>query len=237
MVGIVGGGGIGAHAVHRLPALRLRLRARHPARHHRADHDRRDRLGLDAEAVPMSAPAPRRTRGRLAAPLAALHAAPSGSLRSAFYRRWCCIAVVWSLRTIEIIPEFLYDAPAADRRPVRAHVADRLGLVSEGRARGADRDAAHRDARHHAGGRTGEPGGAAGRRATSRARSSLNTIGRFILVATRSVNSLIWALFFVAVFGPGALAGTLAIALRSIGFTGKCSPRRSRRRSPARSRR
>ena len=36
-----------------------------------------------------------------------------------------------------------------------------------------------------------------------------------------SVNTLIWALFFVAVFGPGALAGTLAIAFHSIGFTGK----------------
>jgi len=35
------------------------------------------------------------------------------------------------------------------------------------------------------------------------------------------VNSLVWALLFVAVFGPGALAGTLAIAFRSIGFIGK----------------
>jgi phosphonate ABC transporter permease subunit PhnE len=49
----------------------------------------------------------------------------------------------------------------------------------------------------------------------------LNSIGRFILVATRSVHAIVWALFFVAVFGPGALAGTLAIALHSIGFTGK----------------
>jgi phosphonate transport system permease protein len=31
----------------------------------------------------------------------------------------------------------------------------------------------------------------------------------------------VWALLFVAVFGPGPLAGTLAIAFRSIGFTGK----------------
>ena len=30
-----------------------------------------------------------------------------------------------------------------------------------------------------------------------------------------------WALLFVAIFGPGALAGTLAIAFRSIGFVGK----------------
>ena len=42
--------------VHRVPALRLRLRAHHRARHHRGGDDRRDRLGLDAEAVPMSAP-------------------------------------------------------------------------------------------------------------------------------------------------------------------------------------
>jgi phosphonate ABC transporter permease subunit PhnE len=49
----------------------------------------------------------------------------------------------------------------------------------------------------------------------------LNSIGRFILVATRSVHAIIWALFFVAVLGPGALAGTFAIAVHSIGFTGK----------------
>ena len=49
----------------------------------------------------------------------------------------------------------------------------------------------------------------------------LNLLGRFILVATRSVHAMVWALFFVALFGPGALAGTLAIAVHSIGFSGK----------------
>ena len=49
----------------------------------------------------------------------------------------------------------------------------------------------------------------------------LNYLARFILVATRSVSTLLWALFFVAVFGPGALAGTCAIAFHSIGFIGK----------------
>jgi len=49
----------------------------------------------------------------------------------------------------------------------------------------------------------------------------LNFIARLLLVSSRSVNSLVWALLFVAVFGPGALAGTLAIAFRSIGFIGK----------------
>ena len=50
---------------------------------------------------------------------------------------------------------------------------------------------------------------------------TLNVIARLLLVSSRSVNSLVWALLFVAVFGPGALAGTLAIAFRSIGFVGK----------------
>lgn len=46
-------------------------------------------------------------------------------------------------------------------------------------------------------------------------------IGKFIISFTRSVNVIIWALIFVMIFGPGALAGVLAIAVRSIGFTAK----------------
>ncbi|WP_417834958.1 phosphonate ABC transporter, permease protein PhnE [Thalassospira xiamenensis] len=46
-------------------------------------------------------------------------------------------------------------------------------------------------------------------------------IGRFILVSSRSVNTIIWALLFVAIFGPGVMAGILAIIFRSIGFIGK----------------
>jgi len=49
----------------------------------------------------------------------------------------------------------------------------------------------------------------------------INLLARLVLVSSRSVNSLVWALLFVGVFGPGALAGTLAIAFRSIGFVGK----------------
>jgi phosphonate transport system permease protein len=49
----------------------------------------------------------------------------------------------------------------------------------------------------------------------------LNWLAKFFFVTSRSVNSLVWALLFVAVFGPGPLAGTLAIALRSVGFVGK----------------
>ncbi len=49
----------------------------------------------------------------------------------------------------------------------------------------------------------------------------LNWTGRFILVSSRSINSLVWALLFVAILGPGPLAGAFAIAFRSVGFIGK----------------
>jgi phosphonate ABC transporter permease subunit PhnE len=141
------------------------------------------------------------------------------ALRYAFYVA-VLIAVVWSLRTIEIIPEFLYDAPrqtvdlfarmwpidwAWYPKVVHPALVETLHTATLGTilavamaslvallvARNITRSVV------------------------------LNSIGRFILVATRSVHAMIWALFFVAVFGPGALAGTLAIAVHSIGFTGK----------------
>lgn len=46
-------------------------------------------------------------------------------------------------------------------------------------------------------------------------------LGRFILVSSRSINTIIWALLFVAIFGPGVVAGIIAIMFRSIGFVGK----------------
>ncbi len=49
----------------------------------------------------------------------------------------------------------------------------------------------------------------------------LRPIALFVIVASRSINSLIWALLLVAIIGPGLLAGIVAIALRSIGFIGK----------------
>lgn len=140
-------------------------------------------------------------------------------LRSTFYL-FALIAVAWSIQTVQIIPEFLHDAPAqtadlfARMWPIdwswypkvvhqalieTLHIAT-LGtilavflasLVALITANNITRSAA------------------------------LNNLGRFILVATRSVHAMVWALFFVAVFGPGALAGTMAIAIHSIGFTGK----------------
>jgi phosphonate transport system permease protein len=49
----------------------------------------------------------------------------------------------------------------------------------------------------------------------------LRPVALFVIVASRSINSLIWALLLVAIIGPGPLAGIIAIALRSIGFVAK----------------
>jgi len=130
------------------------------------------------------------------------------------------IAILWSLRSIEIYPEFLYDAPqqTADLfarmwpidwgwypRTVRAALIETLHIATLGTILAVVM-----------------AGLIALLTASNITHSALlNNVGRFILVATRSVHTIIWALFFVAVFGPGALAGMLAIAVHSIGFTGK----------------
>lgn len=46
-------------------------------------------------------------------------------------------------------------------------------------------------------------------------------IALLIIVSTRSINSLIWALLLIAIIGPGVFAGIIAIAIRSIGFCAK----------------
>ena len=46
-------------------------------------------------------------------------------------------------------------------------------------------------------------------------------VALFIIVSSRSINSLIWALILVAIVGPGVFAGIIAIGLRSIGFCAK----------------
>ncbi|HBB83965.1 MAG TPA: phosphonate ABC transporter, permease protein PhnE, partial [Sulfitobacter sp.] len=58
-------------------------------------------------------------------------------------------------------------------------------------------------------------------RNTTPSATFLRPIALFIIVASRSINSLIWALLLVTIIGPGLLAGIIAIALRSIGFIGK----------------
>ena len=141
------------------------------------------------------------------------------ALRSIFYVI-VLIAIVWSIESIDVIPEFLSDAPAQSidlfarmwpidwawyPQVVHAALVETLHTATLGTilavilasvvalitARNITRSVV------------------------------LNMLGRFILVATRSVHAMVWALFFVALFGPSAIAGTLAIAVHSIGFTGK----------------
>lgn len=139
--------------------------------------------------------------------------------RAGFYL-FALLAVLWAVRTIEIIPEFLYDAPTQTidlftrmwpidwawyPKVVHQALMETLHIATLGTILAVAMAAP-----------------VALLVATNITRSViLNTFGKFILVATRSVHSIVWALFFVAVFGPGALAGMLAIAVHSIGFTGK----------------
>jgi phosphonate transport system permease protein len=129
-------------------------------------------------------------------------------------------ACVVSLRTVQVIPEFLYDAPeqVADllKRmwpidwayyPVGVHDAliETLHIATLGTILAII---------------MAIPLGVL---AASNVvpYATINYAAKFLLVSSRSVNSLVWALLFVAIFGPGALAGTMAIAFRSIGFVGK----------------
>ena len=49
----------------------------------------------------------------------------------------------------------------------------------------------------------------------------VRAVALVIIVGSRSVHSLTWALVLVFVFGPGAFAGVVALTLRSVGFIGK----------------
>jgi phosphonate transport system permease protein len=116
-------------------------------------------------------------------------------------------AVVWSLRTIEIIPEFLADAPTVTYYPQGIHEAlvETVHIATLGTLATM---------------LMAIPVGLMAARNVTRSKL-LNWLAQVILVSTRSVNTLVWAILFVAIFGPGALAGTAAIAFRSIGFVGK----------------
>jgi phosphonate transport system permease protein len=129
-------------------------------------------------------------------------------------------AIVASARTVEVIPEFLYDAPEQMQDLFR-----RMWPIAFYHYAGGVHDALV-DTLHIATLGTilavvmAVPIGllAANNVTPNKA---VNYSAKLLLVSSRSVNSLVWALLFVAVFGPGALAGTLAIAFRSIGFIGK----------------
>jgi phosphonate transport system permease protein len=142
--------------------------------------------------------------------------------RIARWLLWLAIvaSLVWAVRTVEIIPEFLADAPEQmadllvrmwppdlahyypsvhDAMIETLHIATLGTLFSFVLAIPLALLAARNVCRVKA----------------------LNVLAQLMLVSSRSVNSLVWALIFVAVFGPGAAAGTFAIAFRSVGFVGK----------------
>lgn len=140
-------------------------------------------------------------------------------IRFAFYFV-AVAAIVMSVRHIEFIPEFLTDAPAQIKdffmrmwpldptfyaKSVHAALIETLNIATLGTVLCMA---------------IALPVGmlAANNLVPSK---PINYFAKLILVSSRSVNSLVWALLFIAIFGPGALAGTLAIAFRSIGFVGK----------------
>jgi phosphonate transport system permease protein len=129
-------------------------------------------------------------------------------------------AIVASLRSVEVIPEFIADAPEQMRdllqrmwppewryypRGVHDALMETLHIASLGTLLALFMAV--------------PLGLMAARNVTQN--SFANLFARLMLVSSRSVNSLVWALLFVGIFGPGPLAGTLAIAFRSVGFVGK----------------
>ncbi|QJB57238.1 phosphonate ABC transporter, permease protein PhnE [Pseudodesulfovibrio sp. zrk46] len=129
-------------------------------------------------------------------------------------------ALVMSMRTVEVIPEFLYDAPtqmvdlftrmwpmdtAHYAEGVHSALIETLNIASLGTVLALF---------------LAFPVGLMAASNITKV-PALNWFAKLILVSSRSVNSLVWAILFVAVFGPGALAGTVAIGFRSIGFCGK----------------
>jgi len=133
-------------------------------------------------------------------------------------------AVLWALETVEIIPEFLADAPAQ-----MVDLFQRMWPIDWSHYYQTDGMGVHHalvETIHIATLGTilavvmAVPVGLMAARNVTPFWPA-NFLAKLILAASRSVNSLVWALLFVAIFGPGPLAGTFAIAFRSIGFVGK----------------
>jgi len=144
------------------------------------------------------------------------------SQKLARYSVYLCftLALVFSVRTVEVIPEFFYDAPEQmmdmfsrmwpidlEFYPTTVHGAmiETLNIATLGTL--VTLIFSIPLALMNASNIVASPW--------------VHWIARFFLVSSRSVNSLVWALLFVAIFGPGVLAGVLAIAFRSVGFVGK----------------
>jgi len=128
--------------------------------------------------------------------------------------------IVASIRTVEVIPEFVLDAPEQIADLLRRMWPPDLAYYPQ------EVHAALLDSMHIATIGTALGVAMALPFALLAARNvtpfpALNWMARLVLISARSINTLVFALFFVAVFGPGVLAGTLAIAFHSVGFVGR----------------
>ena len=127
--------------------------------------------------------------------------------------------LVWSVRDVDIFWPWVVDAPA--------QIADLLGRMSPPDPSNLDLIAAAMMQTIHIATLAtllalalAIPVAYLAARTTSPNAATL-ALGRLIVVSSRSVNTIIWALLFVAIFGPGPLAGIIAVAFRSVGFLGK----------------
>src|SRR3954454_312301 len=111
-------------------------------------------------------------------------------------------AIVVSIQTVEVIPEFLLDAPeqmadllkrmwpvafAYYPKGVHEALVETLHIATLGTIMAVV---------------MAFPIGLMAARNMTHSRI-INTIAKLLLISSRSVNSLVWALLFVAVFGPG----------------------------------
>ena len=217
IVGIVGGGGIGATLNTAFDRYEFDFGRRHPAGDHRHRHGGRIHVGLcpqvGAVTVAVSAHDGMKIWQRRSTRLNLL-------VWGAWLVAVAIFVVCWQLISEVTMWEFVYDAPsqAADlgNRMVpldfgymselwRA-VWDTINIATLGTVLALI---------------LAVPTAYCAALNTTPSRTFVRPIALFIIVSSRSINSLIWALMLVTIVGPGVFAGVIAIGFRSIGFCAK----------------